>query len=324
MTTTSTRRVRVHAITWLSPTVRSVVLASLDGQPLPPAEPGAHVDVQLGPQLSRSYSVVGNAGSPGRYEVAVARDAASRGGSRHVHEALRVGDELTIGAPRNLFPLHEDAADTVLIAGGIGITPLWAMAQRLHALGRRWTLHYAARSRAHAAYVEDIQALAAQQPGAQLHLHFDDEQGGAFFDMAAAVAAAPADAHLYCCGPQPMLAAYEAATAGLPAGHVHLERFAPAAPAAGEGPRAFEVVLARSARRLTVPADRSILDVLLENGVDAQYGCMQGACGLCETAVLEGTPEHRDTLLSPEAKAAGRCMLVCCSRSKTPSLTLDV
>lgn len=324
MTTTSTRRVRVHAITWLSPTVRSIVLAALDGQPLPPAEPGAHIDVHLGPQLARSYSVVGNAGSPSRYEIAVARDAASRGGSRYVHDVLRVGDELAIGAPRNLFPLHEDAADTVLIAGGIGITPLWAMAQRLHALGRRWTLHYAARSREHAAYLSEIQALAARQPDARLHLHFDDEQGGAFFDMAAAVAAAPAGAHLYCCGPQPMLAAYEAATAGRPAGHVHLERFTPAAPAAGEGPQAFEVVLARSRRRLTVPADRSVLDVLLENGVDAQYGCMQGACGLCETAVLEGTPEHRDTLLSAEAKAAGRCMLICCSRSLTPTLTLDV
>lgn len=141
--------------------------------------------------------------------------------------------------------------------------------------------------------------------------------------MAAAVAAAPSGAHLYCCGPQPMLAAYEAATAGRPADQVHLERFAPVAPSAGDGPQAFDIVLARSGLRLTVPADRSILDVLLERGVDAQYGCMQGACGLCETAVLAGTPEHRDTLLSPEVKAANRCMLICCSRSSTPSLTLD-
>lgn len=323
MNPTSTLRVRVHAITWQSPSVRSLVLASLDGQPLPPAAPGAHIDLHLTPKLARSYSLVGHAGSPARYEIAVAKDAASRGGSRHVHDTLRVGDELSISAPRNLFPLHEDAAATVLIAGGIGITPLWSMVQRLEQLGRRWVLHYAARSRQHAAYLADIEALAARSSLGTLRLHFDDEQAGACFDMAAAVAAAPADAHLYCCGPQPMLAAYEAATAARPAELVHLERFG-AAPGADDAADSFDIMLARSGLQFNVPAGQSILDVLLENGMNPSYGCMQGSCGLCETRVLDGTPDHRDNLLSADAKAGGQCMLICCSRSKTRSLTLDI
>lgn len=322
MTTNPTLRVRVHTIKWLTPSVHSIVLASLDGQALPAVAPGAHIDVHLDRQLSRSYSVVGQAGSPARYEIAVAKDGKSRGGSRYVHERLRVGDEIDIGAPRNLFPLDETAAVSVLIAGGIGITPLWSMLQRLEALGRPWVLHYAARSREHAAYLADIEALASGSANGRLHLHFDDEQNGACFDMAAAVSAAPRDAHLYCCGPVPMLDAYEKATAGHPASHVHLERFGPSSAGAADA-GSFEVVLSRSGRQFTVPAEQSILDVLLANGIDAPYGCMQGACGLCETQVLEGTPEHRDTLLSAETKAANRSLLICCSRSKTPTLTLD-
>lgn len=224
--------------------------------------------------------------------------------------------------PRNLFPLHESTAVGVLIAGGIEITPLWSMLQQLEALGRPWILHYAARSRQHAAYLSDIEALASGSARGQLHLHFDDERGGACFDMAAAVNAAPQDAHLYCCGPLPMLDAYEKATIAHPASQVHSERFG-ASPATAAIAGSFEVILSRSGRQYTVPAGQSILDVLLENGIDAPYGCMQGACGLCETPVLDGTPEHRDTLLSAEVKAANRSLLICCSRSKTPSLTLD-
>lgn len=322
MNTPTKLRVRVHTISWLSPSVRRLVLASLDDTPLPPAEPGAHIDLHLAPQLARSYSLVGHAGAPSRYEIAVALDSHSRGGSRMVHDGLRVGQELDISAPRNLFPLVEDAPHSVLFAGGIGITPLWSMVQRLEALGRRWTLYYAARSRREAAYLADIEELAARSATGRLRLHFDDEQGG-HFPIAAAVAEAPADAHLYCCGPQAMLAAYEQATAGRPAERVHLERFGPAPGSAGAG-GTFEVVLARSGLQLTVPEDRTILDVLLEHGIDAPYGCMQGACGMCETAVLDGEPEHRDTLLSEAAKASKRCLLICCSRSLSPTLTLDM
>lgn len=320
MNAPSMLRVRVRSITRLAPQVHAVVLETLDGRALPPAEPGCHIDLRLGPQLLRSYSVVGRAGADSRYEIAVARDAASRGGSVHVHDRLRVGDELEISAPRNLFPLLEDAPASLLIAGGIGITPIWSMVQRLEALGRPWQLLYAARSRRDAAYLDEVEACAAASAQGQLCLHFDDERGTPP-DLAQAVAAAPADAHLYCCGPQPMLAAYERATAGRPAAQVHLERFA--APQSTVESGAFTLLLARSGLQFEVPPDRSILDVMLEQGLNAQYGCMQGACGLCETAVVDGIPEHRDTLLSDEDRASNRKLLICCSRSRTPTLTLD-
>lgn len=315
-------RLRVKAMTWQTPTIHSVVLESLDGRPLPPVRPGAHVDLRLGAGLSRSYSIVGDAGAPSRYEIAVAKDAASRGGSRYVHERLRVGDEIEVGGPRNLFELASDAAPSVLIAGGIGITPIWAMVRELERQGRPWTLHYAARSRVHAAYLADIDALARNSAVGRLVTHFDDEAGGAPLDVAAAVAAAPADAHLYCCGPAPMLAAYERATAARPAGRVHLERFA--APAPREATDAFEIVLARTGRTLAVPPGKSILDVLLDHAIDAPYGCMQGVCGMCEVPVLGGTPDHRDHILADAAKASNTSVIVCCSRSRTPTLTLDL
>lgn len=155
-------RVRVRTMHWLAEGTLALTLETTDGAPLPPAPPGSHVDLKLGPQLVRSYSVVEDASPRGRYGIAVARDAATRGGSRHVHEKLRVGDMLSISAPRNLFPLDEQATDSLLIAGGIGITPIWAMVQRLETLRRHWVLCYAARSRRHAAFLADIQALAVK------------------------------------------------------------------------------------------------------------------------------------------------------------------
>lgn len=317
-------RVRVRTMHLQAEGILALTLERADGQPLPPAPPGSHVDLQLAPQLSRSYSVVVDAHAAGRYEVAVARDAASRGGSRQVHEKLRVGDVLTMGAPRNLFPLDERAGASLLIAGGIGITPIWAMVCRLEALGRRWTLCYAARSRRHAAYLPEIEALAAASAVGTLHTRFDEEHGGAPADLAPWIAAAPAGAHLYCCGPQPMLAAYERLTEGRDPGTVHLERFAAAPAAEGDGDGEFQVHLARSGLTLTVPAGQTVLDVLLEHGVNAQYGCMQGACGACEVGVLEGVPEHRDTLMPAELRDSQRTMLVCCSRARSVSLTLDL
>lgn len=321
MTAQQSFRVRVRSITRLASQVHAVVMETLGGEPLPFVQAGCHIDLHLGAQLVRSYSVVGNAGAPSRYEVAVARDPQSRGGSRYVHEKLRVGDELEITPPRNLFPLREDATVSVLIAGGIGITPIWSMVQRLESLGRPWLLFYAARDRGHAAYLPEIETLAAASPLGKLVTYFDDEQGGAPPDLAHVVDPAPADAHFYCCGPQPMLAAYERAAAQRPPAQVHLERFSPAKPAFDAG--LFTLVLSRSGREFTVPPDKSILDVMLEHGIDAPYGCMQGVCGMCETPVMDGIPEHLDNLLSAADKAANRSMLICCSRSKTPRLTLD-
>jgi vanillate O-demethylase ferredoxin subunit len=322
MTESTKLHLRVRSMTLLAPTIMSVVLESRDKTRLPLASPGAHLDLRLSPGLSRSYSIVGNSGDNTRYEIAVAKDPKSRGGSVFVHDKLRVGDELMASEPRNLFELDESAPSNMLVAGGIGITPIWSMVQRLEALGRPWLLLYAARSRAHAAYVEDIECLAQLSRTGHLLLHFDDENQGQPADLSAVLTQASQDAHLYCCGPQPMLASYEAATAHWPPSQVHLERFGLSE--TGTQASGFTVVLKRSGVSVAVQPDRSILDAVLDAGINAQYGCMQGSCGLCETVVLKGVPDHRDHLLSDNVKAGNQAMLICCSRSRTPELVLDL
>lgn len=317
----SSSRLRVRSMTRQTPQVISLVLESLNHSPLPPVRPGDHIDLHLGAGLSRSYSVVGQAGASSRYEIAVALESNSRGGSRFVHEKMRVGDEIDVSGPRNLFELVPTAPSSILIAGGIGITPIWSMVQALERLGQGWTLYFAARSRSHAAYLEEIESLAAHSSVGRLVTHFDDEAGGNPLDLAQVLASAPKQAHLYCCGPAGMLAAYERATSAWPAERVHLERFAAAQAADASS---FEVVLARSGRTLKVPASQSILDVLLDHGIDAPYGCMQGVCGMCEVPVLSGTPDHRDQILGSDVKLSNKSLIVCCSRSLTASLTLDL
>ncbi|WP_326541567.1 PDR/VanB family oxidoreductase [Pseudorhodoferax sp.] len=308
--------VRVEAVRREAQDVHSYELRRPDGAPLPPFAAGAHIDLHLPGGLVRSYSLTNAQTERQRYVVAVARDAGGRGGSRCVHERLHVGALLRIGPPRNLFPLHEDAGHSVLIAGGIGITPLRAMQARLAQLGRPWELHYASRTRASAAFADELQAL-----GAPVHLYFSDTASGRI-DLARTVQAAPAGAHFYCCGPQTMLQAFETATAALPAERVHLERFAAQqAPALDGG---FVVELARSGRRLPVAPGTTILDTLLAHGVDAPYSCMQGICGACETRVLDGLPEHRDSVLGEAERAGNRTMMVCCSGARSPVLRLDL
>lgn len=185
-----------------------------------------------------------------------------------------------------------------------------------------WELHFAARSRRDAAYLGRIESLAQRSCCGQLVTHFDDENQGVPPDLGAIVTAAPPGTHFYCCGPQGMLKAYEKATASVPPDLVHLERFAAEAPTGAAA--TFQVQLARSGMQLTIPPDRTILDVLLEHGINAPYGCMQGSCGMCETAVIDGTPAHGDMLLSDEEKAKNDKLLICCSRSLSPVLTLDL
>jgi vanillate O-demethylase ferredoxin subunit len=226
-----------------------------------------------------------------------------------------------VGAPRNNFPLAEDAPDSLLIAGGIGITPMLSMVTRLVSLGRAWTLHYCARTRADAAFLDKLDALGGM-PHGQVRLNFDHDPGGRMLDLAALVAAAPVGAHLYCCGPAPMLAAFEAATAGRLPQQVHVEHFtATEAPATAGG---FTVVLAKSGREVFVAAGETILDAVLAAGIEAPHSCMEGVCGSCEASVIDGLPDHRDLVLSNAEKAANRSMMICCSGSKGARLTLDL
>jgi len=289
-----------------------------DGGRLPSYKPGAHIDIHLPNGLIRQFSLLNPDADPESYVVAIKLDAASRGGSRYIFDDLRVGHALKISAPRNNFPLVEDAEHVVLFAGGIGITPIWCMAQQLAAQARSWELHYSCRSRPDMAFLAAMEKLGPER----VHLHFDDESGGKFLDLAAAIAAAPANAHFYCCGPNPMLAAFEAAAAGRPRPQVHVEYFTPKAEAATSG--GFWVELARSGEEYYIPEGKKILEVLYEAGVDVDYSCELGICGECVTRVISGIPEHRDSVLSEEEQASNEKVMICCAGCKSERLVLDM
>jgi tetrachlorobenzoquinone reductase len=319
--TEKTMQVRVKRIGLEAETVNSYELVAPGGDDLVPFTAGCHIDLHLPNGMIRSYSLLNDQSETKRYVIAVNKDAASRGGSRFIHETVRVGDIITIAHPRNNFALHESAMHSVLIAGGIGITPLLSMIRRLEALGRRWELFYAARTRLSAAFVEDLTALRANV-APNLHVNFDQEKSGQMFDLSAIVKEASPDAHLYCCGPVSMLEAFEAAAGGRPADHVHVEYFKAREKPAVEG--GFDVQLARSKRTIRVEAGKTILDALLEAGIAANHACTEGVCGTCETRVIEGIPDHRDLFLSKEEQAANNTMMICCSGAKSTTLVLDL
>jgi tetrachlorobenzoquinone reductase len=309
--------VRLTAIRYLARDTSLLELQTLDGRPLPGYQPGAHIDLHLPNGLVRNYSLTAAVPKPSTYEVGIKRDPASRGGSRYIHDELRIGTTLKIGGPRNNFRLHEDAAHSVLIAGGIGITPIWCMVQRLNALGRAWRLHYACRSRDDMAFRHELDGMP------QATLHADDESGGQFLDVATIVAAAPKDAHLYCCGPAPMLQAFEAATMDRPPEQVHIEYFtAKDLPPTKKG--GFTVELARSGAEYFIPEGETILNVLLDAGIDIDYSCELGICGACEQRVISGIPEHRDSILSEEEQAENKRVMICCAGCRTERLVLDL
>ena len=308
--------VRVTAIRFAARDTNLYDLAPLDGKPLPPYEPGAHIDLHLPNGLIRQYSLIKAEPDPSSYTVSVKRDPASRGGSRCVHDELRVGKTLKISAPRNNFPLVEDAGNVVLLAGGIGITPIWCMVQRLHKLGRPWQLYYACRSRADMAFLQALEAIG------HTHFHFDDEHGGTVLDVKSIVAAAPRETHLYCCGPTPMLKAFEAATADWPRAQIHVEYFTPKQEADKKG--GFVVELARSGQEFVIPEGKSILQVLLDASIDVDYSCELGICGACEQRVISGTPEHHDAILTEEEQASNTKVMICCAGCKSERLVLDL
>jgi ferredoxin-NADP reductase len=311
-------KLRVKRISYEAESINSYELVLPEGGNLAPFTAGSHIDLHLQNGMIRSYSLVNDQSERNRYVIAVNKDATGRGGSSFVHNTVKPGDIVTVSPPRNNFALNEETQCSVLIAGGIGITPLMSMIRRLETLARPWTLSYAARTRKAAAFLGDLAAIRPDN----LHLDFDDERAGQLFDLAAAVAKAPPHAHLYCCGPVPMLEAFEKVTAGRPAGHVHVEYFQAKQVAALEG--GFEVKLARSNRTIAVEAGKSILDAVLDAGVPANYACTEGVCGTCETRVIEGIPDHRDLFLSPEEQAANKTIMICCSGSKSGTLVLDL
>ena len=313
--------VRIAAIRREAEGIHSLEFRALDNSALPSFTAGAHIDLMLAPGLTRSYSLSNDPQERNRYVVSVNKDPGSRGGSRHVHEQLRVSDRLIVSPPRNNFQLDETAGHTVLIGGGIGITPLKAMIARLDNIGRNWELFYAARNRVTTAFLEELQHLEDANPG-RVHFHFSAESKGARLDLKAIVSGAPGASHFYCCGPQSMIEAFEEATAALPRSQVHAEYFGAKGAAAVDG--GFRITLHRAQRELEVRRGSTILETLLAADVTVPYSCKEGVCGSCKVRVIEGLPDHRDSVLSPDEHARNDQMMVCCSGSKTPSLVLDL
>ncbi|MBX9846318.1 MAG: PDR/VanB family oxidoreductase [Xanthobacteraceae bacterium] len=308
--------VRITAIRPAADDTRLYDMARPDGAPLPAAEPGAHIDLNLPNGMTRQYSLVIAHPLPDRYTLGIKRDPASRGGSRYIFDELKIGQALTVSAPRNHFPLAADAAHHVLIAGGIGITPIYAMTQKLGADRASFDLHYAGRSRRQLAFVDDLAGAAFA------HIHCDDEHGGALLDLDRIVSQALPESHFYCCGPTPMLEAFRAATAAVAPERVHFEYFSPQAEASKAG--GFVVELARSGREVFIPPGQSILETLREAGLTLDSSCQEGICGVCETKVISGVPDHRDSVLSDHEHAANKTMMICCSGCKTERLVLDL
>jgi ferredoxin-NADP reductase len=295
-----------------------VVLLTLEvpDRTVPPWAPGAHIDLELRPGLIRQYSLCGDPEDRARLQVAVLREPASRGGSQLIHEDLGLGDTVGVRGPRNHFPLA-GAPGYAFIAGGIGITPILAMIRSVEQSGQPWQLLYGGRRRSSMAFTADLQALG----GEQIQICPEEETG--LLDLAAFLEAQPAGTAVYCCGPEPLLTAVERVCdrIGLV---LHLERFGPAAPIEHAGDSSFDVELRRSSRRLRVEEGTSLLEALLADGVDIEFSCSEGTCGTCETQVLGGIPDHHDSLLTEEERAAGDVIFPCVSRCKSGPLVLDL
>jgi vanillate O-demethylase ferredoxin subunit len=301
--------------------VAVLTLTDAAGAALPPYTAGAHVDLHLPGGLVRPYSLCGDPSDRSRYRLGVLKDPASRGGSLAVHQALQIGSRLQISAPRNHFALSDGAPHSVLVGGGIGITPMLAMAWQLHAAGQSFALHYCARSRAQAAFLAE---LAAAPWAARVWLHFDDDDNNGLQPQPL-LTAATAGSHLYVCGPAGFMdwVLAEAANAGLAPAQLHREYFS-APSTANAADTAFELVARRSGKTVQVAADQSLLDALKGLGIKVPVSCEQGVCGTCACTVLDGSPDHRDAYLSDEEREANDQILVCCSRSRSPRLVLDV
>lgn len=284
---------------------------------------GSHIDLHLPNGLARSYSLCNSTTDCGRYVVAVLNDKKSRGGSRYVHQQLRVGQTIEISAPRNNFELVEGARKSVLVSGGIGVTPIFCMLQRLVALGAPVEVVYCARSRKEAAFVEAIQALAGET--VPITWHFDDEKG-APPDLTALLAGRGPDSHYYCCGPTPMLDAFEKACEQLGYPDAHIERFAAVVVESASEMHGFEVVCEKSGKVVDVPAGKSVLDALLDAGLHPDHSCKEGVCGACETAVLDfdGELDHHDGILTKLERQSGKTMMICVSRCTGKKLVLDI
>ena len=319
---TTTRRLRIARKTLEAQDICGFELVAADGGALPPFTAGAHIDVHLDGGLVRQYSLCNDSRETQRYQIAVLREPASRGGSIAMH-ALREGQELQVSEPRNHFALAHGAERHLLLAGGIGITPIICMAEHLAGEGAPFDLHYCTRSADRTAFLPRLQASAFAQ---RVQVHHDDGPAAQRIDIAGVVADPQAGTHLYVCGPGGFMEAVLSAAraAGWPEAALHREYFAGAAATKGDADGAFEVQIASSGAVIRVAPDQSVLAALTAAGVDVPASCEQGVCGTCLTRVIDGTPDHRDLYLTDEERARGDQFTPCCSRAKSPRLVLDL
>ena len=313
--------VRIHSINHETDQISSFELVDPGGAPLPPFIAGAHINIYIDKNTIRQYSLCNDPRERYRYLIAVLREVHGRGGSSFMHGQLRQGDMLRISAPCNHFPLATDAGRHLLIAGGIGITPMMAMVAELERRGERYMLHYCARSREHTAFRDRLAPLAAEH---RVVFHHDGGNPERGLDIALLLQNREQGTHLYYCGPAGLMKAVAAAAAHWPRQAVHYEFFeSPDEERVERLPnREFRVRLALSDESYSVPPDKTIVDVLLENGLHVDTSCKEGYCGTCMTRYLEGEPEHRDIIL--DEKDRETYVLICCARSKTDELVLDL
>jgi ferredoxin-NADP reductase len=297
--------------------VVALVLADPNGGELPAWTPGAHIDFVLGDDLIRQYSLCSSPSKPDLWRVGVLRASDSRGGSERVHDILSPGSLVRVRGPRNHFPLVTSPR-YLFIAGGIGITPLLPMIAEADASGADWRLHYGGRERASMAFLDEL-----AQYGDRVNIVPQAEEG--MLNLEDVLGTPQSNTLVYCCGPEGLLAAVEKFCANWPPGVLHLERFSakPQEPST-EADSAFELVLQRSGLTLHVPPEESVLNVIREAGVSVLASCLEGICGTCETEVVEGDVDHRDSVLNEEERATNEYMMVCVSRCRSPRLVLDL
>lgn len=313
------RALRVQQKTWEADGVTSVTLVDPAGAELPAWTPGSHLALRLSDTLVREYSLCSDPADRSQWKVAVLKTPDSRGGSRLVHEALPVGQVITVEGPRDNFSLDGDASRHVLVAGGVGITPIIAMVRRLHDEGADWHLLYTGRSRSTMAFLDEVAAL----PADRVTVHADDEANGSFPDLVALLGDLDATATAYCCGPEALM---QACAEALPdSSRLRIERFKAPEPVVVEGEDvAFDVVIDSTGQRIPVGPDTSVLAALCDAGIPVESSCTEGICGTCETGVVKGEIDHRDFLLSAEEQASGKSMFVCVSRCRSAELVLDL
>ncbi len=316
--------VQVQSVGYETEWIRSFTLSDPGGNPLPPFSAGAHIDVYLGNGLIRQYSLCNSDADQSHYRIAVLRESPGSGGSAYMFDQVQVGDLLTVSEPKNLFKLAADAEHHLLIAGGIGITPILSMVQTLKREQASFVAHYCTRTPEDAAFRQELNDLVQQD---RLIFHFDGGIPRNGIKLETVLSSVSTGTHLYYCGPPGLMAAAKAGSAHWPEGTVHCEHFSAdsleiSTDDLNTGSGEFLVRVARSGAEFTVPSDKSIVEVLRENGIAVDTSCEEGFCGTCLTRYLDGEPEHRDQILDEEDHE--EYVLICCARSKTPALTLDL